>query len=89
MPGGISSGVRHGKQSWQIEGKTVKYWMPGVYCEWFNLLGTPATMVPMAYSAEGLPVGVQIIARPWQEELVLSIAELLEAEQPANKKLLP
>jgi Asp-tRNA(Asn)/Glu-tRNA(Gln) amidotransferase A subunit family amidase len=69
---------RHGERSWQVEGKTVKYLDAWSYCEWFNLLGTPAAVVPVGKSPEGLPIGVQIVARPWQEELVISVAAVLE-----------
>ena len=70
---------RHGERSWQVEGKTVEYLDAWSYCEWFNLLGMPAASVPVSRSPEGLPIGVQVVARPWQEELVLSVSELIEA----------
>jgi Asp-tRNA(Asn)/Glu-tRNA(Gln) amidotransferase A subunit family amidase len=69
---------RHSERSWQIDGNTVKYLDAWSYCEWFNLLGMPAATVPVAHSSENLPIGVQIVARPWQEELVLEIAEAIE-----------
>jgi Asp-tRNA(Asn)/Glu-tRNA(Gln) amidotransferase A subunit family amidase len=69
---------RHGEREWQVEGKTVKYLDAWSYCEWFNLLGFPAVVVPMGYSDEGLPIGVQIVGRPWQEEVVLAVAAKLE-----------
>lgn len=71
---------RHGERSWQVEGKTVRYLDAWSYTEWFNLLGTPAVAVPVGKSREGLPIGVQIVARPWQEELVISVAAALEGE---------
>jgi Asp-tRNA(Asn)/Glu-tRNA(Gln) amidotransferase A subunit family amidase len=72
---------RHGEREWQVEGKTVKYLDAWSYCEWFNLLGFPAVVVPMGLSEEGLPIGVQIVGRPWEEELVLAVAAKLEAER--------
>jgi Asp-tRNA(Asn)/Glu-tRNA(Gln) amidotransferase A subunit family amidase len=69
---------RHGEREWQVEGKTVKYLDAWSYCEWFNLLGFPSVVVPMGYSDEGLPIGVQIVGRPWQEEVVLAVAAKLE-----------
>ena len=69
---------RHGEREWQVEGKTVKYLDAWSYCEWFNLLGFPAAVVPMGRSPEGLPIGVQIVGRPWEEELVLAVASTLE-----------
>jgi Asp-tRNA(Asn)/Glu-tRNA(Gln) amidotransferase A subunit family amidase len=72
---------RHGEREWQVEGKTVKYLDAWSYCEWFNLLGFPAAVVPMGYSEEGLPIGVQLVGRPWEEEVVLAVAAKLEAER--------
>jgi Asp-tRNA(Asn)/Glu-tRNA(Gln) amidotransferase A subunit family amidase len=71
---------RHGEREWQVEGELVKYLDAWSYCEWFNLLGFPAAVVPMGYSKEGLPIGVQIVGRPWEEEVVLAIASKLEEE---------
>jgi len=71
---------KHGERSWQVEGKTVKYLDAWSYTEWFNLLGMPALSVPVGKSPEGLPIGVQIAARPWQEELVISVAAVLEEQ---------
>ena len=71
----------HGEREWQVEGKIVKYLDAWSYCEWFNLLGFPALAVPMGRSAEGLPIGVQIVGRPWEEELILAVAAQLEAQR--------
>ena len=72
---------RHGEREWQVEGKTVHYLDAWSYCEWFNLLGFPAVVVPMGRSDEGLPIGVQIVGRPWEEEIVLAVAAQLERER--------
>jgi Asp-tRNA(Asn)/Glu-tRNA(Gln) amidotransferase A subunit family amidase len=68
----------HGEREWQVEGKSVKYLDAWSYCAWFNLLGFPAVVVPMGYSEQGLPIGVQIVGRPWEEELVLAVAAAVE-----------
>jgi Asp-tRNA(Asn)/Glu-tRNA(Gln) amidotransferase A subunit family amidase len=44
----------------------------------FNLLGLPAVVVPFGISAEGLPIGIQLIGRPYEEELILDLAVRLE-----------
>ena len=80
-PTAAVSAFRHGEREWQVDGKTVKYLDAWSYCEWFNLLGFPAVVVPMGYSGQGLPIGVQIIGRPWQEEVVLAVAAKLEKER--------
>ncbi|MBV9609295.1 MAG: amidase, partial [Acidobacteria bacterium] len=69
---------KHGERSWTIGEKTVKYLDAWSYCEWFNLLSAPAAVVPVGRSPENLPIGVQIAARPWDEELVLGIAAEIE-----------
>jgi amidase len=43
-----------------------------------NLTGWPAAVVRCGQSAEGLPIGVQIAARPQREDVALHIAALLE-----------
>lgn len=77
-PAAAIPAFHHGERSWRVEEQTVKYLDAWSYTEWFNLLGMPAAVVPMGHSPEGLPIGVQIAGKPWQEELVLSVAEALE-----------
>ncbi len=72
---------RHGEREWPVGGKTVGYLDAWSYCEWFNLLGFPAAIVPMGHSNDGLPIGVQIVGRPWEDEVVLAVAAKLEAER--------
>lgn len=79
----------HGERRWQIDGKQIEYLDAWSYCEWFNLLGMPAATVPVSRSVEGLPIGVQIAAQPWQEESVLSVAEILEEGSRKEMKLRP
>jgi Asp-tRNA(Asn)/Glu-tRNA(Gln) amidotransferase A subunit family amidase len=75
----------HGERNWIIEGKTVEYLDAWSYTEWFNLLGNPAAVIPVNQSAEGLPVGVQVVGRPWYEEQVLSVAAVIEKEVGRGK----
>ena len=48
------------------------------YATIFNLLGWPAVSVPAGRSALGLPVGVQVIAAPWREDIALALAQRIE-----------
>jgi Asp-tRNA(Asn)/Glu-tRNA(Gln) amidotransferase A subunit family amidase len=79
-PAAAIPAFRHGERSWQAEGKTVHYLDAWSYTEFFNLLGNPAAVVPAGRSSEGLPIGVQIVGRPWEEERVLAVAAALEKE---------
>jgi amidase len=71
---------RHGERSWDIDGKAVGYLDAWSYSAWFNLLGFPAAVVPVGSEPGGLPVGVQIVGRPWEEELVLAVAAAIERD---------
>jgi Asp-tRNA(Asn)/Glu-tRNA(Gln) amidotransferase A subunit family amidase len=84
-PAAAIPAFRHGERSWPVEGKTVKYLDAWNYAEFFNLLGNPAVVVPVSHSPEGLPIGVQIMGRPWEEEQVLSVAGALEEQCGAWK----
>lgn len=73
---------RHGERSWNVEGMQVDYLDAWSYCEWFNLLGMAGAVVPVTQSPEGLPIGVQIVGRPWEEETVLTVARAVEEQSP-------
>jgi Asp-tRNA(Asn)/Glu-tRNA(Gln) amidotransferase A subunit family amidase len=69
---------RHGEREWAIDGATVGYLDAMRYTQWFNLLGSPAAVVPVGSSAQGLPIGVQVAGRPFQDERVLAVAAAIE-----------
>lgn len=48
------------------------------YTETFNLTGWPAAVVRCGTSSDGLPIAVQVAARPWREDIALAVAEYLE-----------
>lgn len=50
------------------------------YNEPHNITGWPAAVVRGGTSPEGLPIGVQIVGRPWREDVVLAVARHIEAE---------
>ncbi|MDX6459851.1 MAG: amidase [Acidobacteriaceae bacterium] len=70
---------RHGERSWDVDGRRLEYLDAMRYTQWFNLLGAPAAVVPVGRSPEGLPIGVQIAGRPFEDERVLGIAAAVEA----------
>jgi Asp-tRNA(Asn)/Glu-tRNA(Gln) amidotransferase A subunit family amidase len=69
---------RHGERSWNVEGREVAYLDAVRHTQWFNVLAGPAAVVPVGRSREGLPVGVQIAARPYEDEVVLAVAGILD-----------
>jgi amidase len=48
----------------------------------WNVTGMPAISLPLHWTADGLPVGVMLAARPAEEELLLSLASQIEAAAP-------
>jgi amidase len=54
-----------------------------VFTAMFNVTGQPAISVPIHHDdATGLPVGVQIVAAPWREDLLLQVSHTLELAHP-------
>jgi len=68
----------HGERSWMIDGREVKYLDAVRYTQWFNVLASPAAVVPVGRSSEGLPIGVQVVAPPYEDEFALGVAGVLD-----------
>lgn len=71
---------RHGERSWDIGGRKVAYLDAVRHTQWWNVLGAPATVIPIRRTTRGLPIGVQIVARPHEDEVALGIASVLDRE---------
>jgi amidase len=41
----------------------------------FNLTGHPVVVIPIGHTENGLPIGMQIVGKRWQEMELLAIAE--------------
>jgi amidase len=48
------------------------------YTQTYNLTGWPVVVVRAGTSPEGLPIGIQVVARPWREDVALAVARRLE-----------
>ena len=55
-----------------------------VFCLIWTLAGLPCLTLPMLVGANGLPVGVQVVTLPYQDELCLHIMATLEAALKAK-----
>ena len=69
----------HEERTWTINGRTVDYLDAMRYTQWFNALAAPAAVVPVGASPDGLPIGVQIAARPFEDEIALGVAAEVDA----------
>jgi Asp-tRNA(Asn)/Glu-tRNA(Gln) amidotransferase A subunit family amidase len=71
---------RHGEREWKIDGQEVVYLDVMRYTQWFNVLAAPAAVVPVGHSPEGLPIAVQVVARPFEDEVALAVASVIDHE---------
>ena len=54
-----------------------------------NVMGTPAMSLPLAMHSSGVPIGIQIAAKPAAEHLLLQLATALEAAMPWRDRVPP
>ena len=52
------------------------------YTGWFNVTGQPAVSLPLHMSTDGLPMGVQFVAAPYREDVLLRLSAQLETAVP-------
>ena len=60
-------------------GDSTAPWFDDTYSDMHNLTGWPAAVVRGGTSPEGLPIGVQLVAQPWREDVSLAAARVVEA----------
>ena len=69
-----------GQREVTLDGETVPVMAPLTrYTRIFNLARLPAISVPCGFSSEGLPIGLQLVGRLWEETTVLRAAYTYEA----------
>ncbi|MEW6124448.1 MAG: Asp-tRNA(Asn)/Glu-tRNA(Gln) amidotransferase subunit GatA [Pseudomonadota bacterium] len=56
----------------------VEMYLQDVFTVTVNLAGLPAISVPAGYSADGLPLGLQLIGRPFEEETLFALGQAVE-----------
>ena len=77
-PVGAVPAFRHGARKVEVEGRELSVFNAFSYSQVFNLLDLPVACVPAGRTGEGLPVGVQIAARPFGEKAALNAARIVE-----------
>ncbi|HWF97164.1 MAG TPA: Asp-tRNA(Asn)/Glu-tRNA(Gln) amidotransferase subunit GatA [Xanthobacteraceae bacterium] len=60
------------------ESDPVEMYLNDVFTVTVNMAGLPGIAVPGGLSAEGLPLGLQLIGRPFDEETLFSLAQVIE-----------
>jgi amidase len=64
----------------ELENVRISQFIP--YTSQFNMTGQPAVTLPLHWTPEGLPIGVQLVAGYGREDLLVRIASQLEAVAP-------
>ena len=77
-PVGAVPAFPHDALKVSVGDQTISTFRAFSYSQTFNTFDLPVAVVPVARTAEGLPIGVQIIGRPFEEETVLAVAEVIE-----------
>ncbi|EJT01353.1 amidase family protein [Rhizobium sp. CCGE 510] len=67
-----------------VHGEDYAAWAAALYP--FNLTGHPAISVPCGFTSEGIPVGIQFVARWHEEERLFDVARILQAALPSWKE---
>ncbi|KAG2704888.1 hypothetical protein I3760_05G027600 [Carya illinoinensis] len=74
------SALLHGETDMQVTGDLMRFTLAA------NLLGLPAISVPVGFDKQGLPIGLQLIGRPWGEASLLRVASAIEELCVKSKK---
>ncbi|HLD40896.1 MAG TPA: amidase, partial [Candidatus Omnitrophota bacterium] len=57
-------------------------YLSDIYTISVNLAGIPAISIPCGFSKDGLPIGLQIMAKPFDEEMIFRTAHCYEQAAP-------
>ncbi|CAD6261483.1 unnamed protein product [Miscanthus lutarioriparius] len=66
------SALKSGESNYVVSAYLMRFIIAG------NLLGLPAITVPVGHDKQGLPIGLQLIGRPWGEASLLRVASAVE-----------
>ena len=77
-PVGATPAYAHGTHKVTLGDLTMSTFRAFSYCQTFNVFDLPVVVIPAGRTAAGLPLGVQIVGRPFAEETVLAAAAIVE-----------
>ena len=60
-----------------VDGQEVSYWMVSAHSTVFNYTGHPAVVLPYQLDHDGLPIGIQLVGKRWDESRLLAMAKAL------------
>jgi amidase len=62
-----------------VDGVDYPYALVPDYCRPFNLTGHPVVAMPIGFDRDGLPIGMQVVGRRWEDERLLGVARAIDA----------
>lgn len=68
----------HRERRFPVGEKTIGLFQAMMTATWLNVLGLPGLVLPYGQDAEGIPAGIQLAGKPWEEEVLLEIGARLE-----------
>lgn len=77
-PVGATPAYEHGTLKVTVGERTMSTFRAFSYSQTFNVFDLPVAVVPAGRSPDGLPIGVQIVGKPFAEEAVLAAAGIIE-----------
>lgn len=77
-PVGATPAYAHDTLKVTVRGSTIGTFRAFSYAQTFNVFDLPVVTVPAGQSNDGLPIGVQLVGRPFEEGMVLAAAEIVE-----------
>jgi Asp-tRNA(Asn)/Glu-tRNA(Gln) amidotransferase A subunit family amidase len=77
-PVGAVPAYEHDTLKITVQGTTMGAFRAFSYAQTFNVFDLPVVTVPAGRSREGMPIGDQVVGRPFAEEMVLAAAEMVE-----------
>jgi Asp-tRNA(Asn)/Glu-tRNA(Gln) amidotransferase A subunit family amidase len=73
-----TSAFEHGAARVDVNRESISVFRSCSYSQTINVFGLPAAVVPIGRTVTGLPIGIQIVGRPFEERSVLAIAAIIE-----------
>jgi amidase len=62
-----------------VDGQPVDYWLVSAHGSIFNYTGHPAVVVPYTSDRDGLPIGVQLVGKRWNDSRLLAVAKAISS----------
>lgn len=83
-PVGSTNALPHDTLKIDVNGAKLGTFRAFSYCQTFNVFDLPVVCVPAGKSADGFPIGVQIIGRPFSEKQILAAAAIVQRARSAD-----